>query len=134
MSGRSGSERTCFASSVPDSGTAFAYLCGPAIASWDRKKALEEGTAPTPRFLESTIANLVHRLHPRADQARGLRLKSRRAPSARHASKPRRSSYSIFKIGPVTRTTLEPPPRVGTQEGVRRKVSNTSENPVRART
>ena len=43
---------------VPDSGTAFAYLCGPAIASWDRKKALEEGTTPTPRFLESTIANL----------------------------------------------------------------------------
>jgi ferredoxin-NADP reductase len=43
---------------VPDSGTAFAYLCGPAIASWDRKKALEEGSTPTPRFLESTIANL----------------------------------------------------------------------------
>jgi ferredoxin-NADP reductase len=43
---------------VPDSGTAFAYLCGPAIASWDRKKAMEEGTTPTPRFLESTIANL----------------------------------------------------------------------------
>src|SRR5262249_60984306 len=43
---------------IPDSATAFAYLCGPAIASWDRKKALEAGTAPTPRFLESTIANL----------------------------------------------------------------------------
>jgi ferredoxin-NADP reductase len=43
---------------IPDAGTAVAYLCGPAIASWDRKKALEEGTAPTPRFLESTIANL----------------------------------------------------------------------------
>jgi ferredoxin-NADP reductase len=43
---------------IPDTGTAFAYLCGPAIASWDRRKALEEGTAPTPRFLESTIANL----------------------------------------------------------------------------
>ena len=43
---------------IPDAATAFAYLCGPAIASWDRKKALEEGTAPTPRFLESTIANL----------------------------------------------------------------------------
>jgi len=43
---------------IPDSTTAFAYLCGPAIASWDRKKALEEGNAPTPRFLESTIANL----------------------------------------------------------------------------
>lgn len=43
---------------VPDTGTAIAYLCGPAIASWDRKKALEEGTAPTPRFLESTVANL----------------------------------------------------------------------------
>jgi len=43
---------------IPDSATAFAYLCGPAIASWDRKKALESGTTPTPRFLESTIANL----------------------------------------------------------------------------
>jgi ferredoxin-NADP reductase len=43
---------------IPDSATAFAYLCGPAIASWDRKKALEKGTAPTPRFLESTVANL----------------------------------------------------------------------------
>ncbi len=43
---------------IPDSATAFAYLCGPAIASWDRKKALQDGTAPTPRFLESTIANL----------------------------------------------------------------------------
>ncbi len=43
---------------IPDTGTAIAYLCGPAIASWDRKKALEEGTAPTPKFLESTIANL----------------------------------------------------------------------------
>jgi ferredoxin-NADP reductase len=43
---------------IPDSDTALAYLCGPAIASWDRKKALEEGTTPTPRFLESTIANL----------------------------------------------------------------------------
>lgn len=43
---------------IPDSGTALAYLCGPAIASWDRKKALETGTTTTPRFLESTIANL----------------------------------------------------------------------------
>jgi 3-ketosteroid 9alpha-monooxygenase subunit B len=43
---------------VPDTGTAVAYLCGPAIASWDRRKALEQGTAPTPRFLESTVANL----------------------------------------------------------------------------
>jgi 3-ketosteroid 9alpha-monooxygenase subunit B len=43
---------------VPDRGTAMAYLCGPAVASWDRKKALEAGTAPAPRFLESTIANL----------------------------------------------------------------------------
>jgi len=43
---------------IPDSATAVAYLCGPAIASWDRKKALQDGTAPTPRFLESTIARL----------------------------------------------------------------------------
>lgn len=43
---------------VPDARTAFAYLCGPAIASWDRKRALEAGTSPTPRFLESTIGHL----------------------------------------------------------------------------
>ena len=35
-----------------------AYLCGPAINSWDRKAAMEAGTTPTPRFLESTVANL----------------------------------------------------------------------------
>jgi ferredoxin-NADP reductase len=43
---------------IPDRDTALAYLCGPAINSWDRKKAMEAGTTPTPRFLESTVANL----------------------------------------------------------------------------
>ena len=43
---------------VSDRDTAFAYVCGPAIASWDRKKALEAGEQPTPRFLETTLANL----------------------------------------------------------------------------
>jgi 3-ketosteroid 9alpha-monooxygenase subunit B len=43
---------------VNDRDTAFAYVCGPAIASWDRKKALEAGEQPTPRFLETTLGNL----------------------------------------------------------------------------
>jgi 3-ketosteroid 9alpha-monooxygenase subunit B len=43
---------------VPDRDSAIAYVCGAAIASWDRRKALEAGTQPTPRFLESTLADL----------------------------------------------------------------------------
>ena len=43
---------------IPDRDTAFAYVCGPAIASWDRKKAMEAGEQPTPRFLETTLAHL----------------------------------------------------------------------------
>jgi 3-ketosteroid 9alpha-monooxygenase subunit B len=43
---------------IADRDTALAYLCGPAINSWDRKAAMEAGTTPTPRFLESTVANL----------------------------------------------------------------------------
>jgi ferredoxin-NADP reductase len=43
---------------IADRDTAIAYVCGPAIANWDRKKALEAGTQPTPRFLESTLGNL----------------------------------------------------------------------------
>lgn len=43
---------------IPDRDTAVAYVCGPAIASWDRKKALEAGSQPTARFLETTLGNL----------------------------------------------------------------------------
>lgn len=43
---------------VTDRDTAVAYVCGTAIASWDRRKALEAGTQPTPRFLETTLAHL----------------------------------------------------------------------------
>jgi ferredoxin-NADP reductase len=43
---------------ISDRDTAVAYLCGPAINSWDRKAAMEAGKSPTPRFLESTVANL----------------------------------------------------------------------------
>jgi 3-ketosteroid 9alpha-monooxygenase subunit B len=43
---------------IADRDTALAYLCGPAINSWDRKAAMEAGRTPIPRFLESTVANL----------------------------------------------------------------------------
>ena len=43
---------------VPDRDTAVAYVCGTAIASWDRRKALEAGTQPSPRFLETTLGHL----------------------------------------------------------------------------
>lgn len=46
---------------LPDPGTAFAYVCGPAITAWERRAALESKTAATPRFLESTLQLLLAR-------------------------------------------------------------------------
>jgi ferredoxin-NADP reductase len=43
---------------LPDFKTAMAYVCGPAITSWERRAALETKTAPTPRFLETTLQAL----------------------------------------------------------------------------
>lgn len=52
---------------VPDAKTAFAYVCGPAITPWERRRALESGTPATPRFLESTLFALkeLGLTHPR---------------------------------------------------------------------
>lgn len=44
---------------VKDGATCLAYVCGPAITSWERRKALETKTNATPRFLESAIG-LLH--------------------------------------------------------------------------
>ncbi|MBM4378927.1 MAG: oxidoreductase [Deltaproteobacteria bacterium] len=43
---------------VPDLGTALFYVCGPAISSWERRRALETGTQATPRFLEAVLGHL----------------------------------------------------------------------------
>ena len=43
---------------VPDPSRCLAYVCGPAINSWDRKAALETGIAAKPRFLEMVISYL----------------------------------------------------------------------------
>lgn len=43
---------------VKDAATCFAYVCGPAITSWERRKAMESGTNATPRFLESALGLL----------------------------------------------------------------------------
>jgi len=43
---------------VPDLSTALFYVCGPAITSWERRRALETGTQATPRFLEAALGHL----------------------------------------------------------------------------
>ncbi len=43
---------------IPDAATCLAYVCGPAITSWDRRKALETRTPATPRFLETVLGHL----------------------------------------------------------------------------
>jgi len=40
---------------IPDPDSCLVYVCGPAINPWDRKVAAKAGTAPTPRFLETSI-------------------------------------------------------------------------------
>jgi hypothetical protein len=34
------------------------YVCGPGISKWDRDVAKAKGEEPTPRFLESVLADL----------------------------------------------------------------------------
>lgn len=46
---------------IPDAGTAYAYVCGPAISSWERRTALEGGAKTEPKFLE-TVIGLLHEL------------------------------------------------------------------------
>jgi len=43
---------------IPDTNLCLAYVCGPAITSWERRAALEKGEQATPRFLESVIGHL----------------------------------------------------------------------------
>ncbi len=43
---------------MPDPNVCLAYVCGPAITSWERRAALEKGEQATPRFLESVIGHL----------------------------------------------------------------------------
>jgi 3-ketosteroid 9alpha-monooxygenase subunit B len=38
--------------------TCLVYACGPAILPWDRRAALEAGTSPTPRFMETVLGQL----------------------------------------------------------------------------
>ncbi|MCI0571811.1 MAG: oxidoreductase [Myxococcaceae bacterium] len=38
--------------------TCLVYACGPAILPWDRRAALEAGTSPTPRFMETVLGHL----------------------------------------------------------------------------
>jgi 3-ketosteroid 9alpha-monooxygenase subunit B len=44
------------AAEIPDPSACLVYACGPAISTWDRHRAKEEGTTPAPRFLESALA------------------------------------------------------------------------------
>lgn len=44
---------------ITDPAGCLVYACGPAISTWDRHRAKEQGTAPAPRFLESALAALA---------------------------------------------------------------------------
>jgi 3-ketosteroid 9alpha-monooxygenase subunit B len=50
--------RAALESLVPERSRAMAYVCGPAITSYERRAALEKGVSPAPRFLETTIGHL----------------------------------------------------------------------------
>ena len=43
---------------IPDLSTCVVYVCGPGISKWDREAARARGEEPTPRFLESVLADL----------------------------------------------------------------------------
>jgi len=44
---------------VPDLDTCIVYVCGPGISKWDLAAAKEKGEAPTPRFLETVLTDLL---------------------------------------------------------------------------
>ena len=44
---------------VPDLDTAIVYVCGPGLSKWDVQAAKEKGEAPTPRFLETVLKDLL---------------------------------------------------------------------------
>ena len=43
---------------VPDTSGCHFFVCGPAVSSWDRLAAREQGAEPQPRFLESVLKDL----------------------------------------------------------------------------
>jgi len=43
---------------IPGPSECVAYVCGPGISKWDVAAAAETGTTPSPRFLESVLAEL----------------------------------------------------------------------------
>jgi len=53
-------DEALLASLIPeaDRETCLVYACGPAIHPWDRRAALEAGTSPTPRFMETVLGHL----------------------------------------------------------------------------
>ena len=44
---------------VPDLDAAIVYVCGPGVSKWDVQAAKEKGEAPTPRFLETVLSDLL---------------------------------------------------------------------------
>lgn len=50
--------RELLQSLVPDPNAVLAFVCGPAITSWERRAALEKGEQATPRFLETVLGYL----------------------------------------------------------------------------
>jgi ferredoxin-NADP reductase len=44
---------------IPNPGAVEVFACGPGISKWDRRRARDEGTEPSPRFLESALAGLA---------------------------------------------------------------------------
>lgn len=43
---------------IPDPSAVEVFVCGPEISKWDKLAAKENGTTPSPRFLESTLSVL----------------------------------------------------------------------------
>lgn len=43
---------------VPDTSGCHFFVCGPAVSTWDRSAAREQGIEPPPRFLESVLKDL----------------------------------------------------------------------------
>jgi len=44
---------------IPDPTDCYVYLCGPGISKFDRDAAREAGTEPQPKFIETTLQNLL---------------------------------------------------------------------------
>jgi len=44
---------------IPDPKACYVYLCGPGISKFDRDAAREAGTEPQPKFIETSLQNLL---------------------------------------------------------------------------